>query len=176
MAKKNIASKLKNIQCLLLDVDGVLTDGSIFFTPEDQEFKVFHALDGLGIVIAKASGLRVGFVTARNSKVVDKRGKELNLDIVIQGALNKNHVLSTVTRKFNLKNNAICYVGDDLIDIPILKKAGVAVAVSNAVPEVKRIADYVSKARGGSGAVREVVELILKAQGKWKNIVREFSQ
>ena len=172
----NEVEGLKKIGVILLDVDGVLTDGAICFSSHEEELKIFHALDGLGIVLAKAAGLRVGFVTARKSRVVDRRAKELALDIVIQGAMNKNNVLPIIRQRFGVSDEAICYVGDDLIDIPILSKVGFPVAVRNAVQEVKDIAQYVTEREGGRGAVREVIELVLKGQGKWDKLIEQFSK
>lgn len=168
-------SKLKAIRCLLLDVDGVLTDGKIYFTSDGQEFKCFDIQDGHGISMARRAGLLIGFVSARPSAATEKRAADLGVNIVKQGTVNKMEMVEEIKREHGLRDEEIAFVGDDLVDLPVLRRVGFAVAVSNAVKEVKAAADYITRHRGGNGAARELIEMILKAQGKWKNVIAKYT-
>lgn len=171
---KNLISKLKKIKLLILDVDGVLTDGSINIDDHGTELKCFDVQDGLGIVLLKKAGLKTAIITARSVPAVDHRAKDLKIDKVFQGAYPKTKAFNEVLKNFKLKAEESCFIGDDLTDLSVLKLAGFAVSVPNGVKEAKKLADYVTKKQGGKGAVREVVELILKAQGKWKKILQSM--
>jgi 3-deoxy-D-manno-octulosonate 8-phosphate phosphatase (KDO 8-P phosphatase) len=166
-----LISKLKKVKMLLMDVDGVLTEGGIILGIDKQEFKIYDVQDGMGITLARLGGLKVGFLTGRASEVVDRRAEELHVDICYQGASNKLEALRDILDRYDLPGQAVCYIGDDVLDVCVLKHVGTAVTVANGRPEVKRIADYVTTHSGGKGAVRETVELILKAQNKWKSVL-----
>lgn len=161
----------EKVRLLILDVDGVLTSGEIFIDGEGRESKVFHVHDGSGIVYLHRQGVRTALITGRTSPVVALRAKELGIEEVHQGIREKIHVYEDIRKRLRMRDDEIGYVGDDLLDLPCLRQAGFPVAVANASPEVKAAARYVTSRRGGHGAVREVVEVILKAQGKWDAVV-----
>lgn len=165
------------IQLLLMDVDGVLTDGHIYLQslPDGTaaEMKVFSAHDGAGLKLARLAGLRTGMITGRGSAAVARRARELQMDFVYQTADEKLSAYREILRRAGLRDHQVAYVGDDLPDLPVLTRVGLAVAVANAVPEVKKIARFVTQRSGGAGAVREVVELVLRAQGKWAKAIRK---
>jgi 3-deoxy-D-manno-octulosonate 8-phosphate phosphatase (KDO 8-P phosphatase) len=174
---KPLAPRLKRVKLFLCDVDGVLTDGSIFIGGE-REFKRFNIRDGLGIVLARRAGLKVGWVSARPSLATKLRADELKIDFLVQqgDAISKTAAIEQLLAQVRLNWSETCFVGDDIIDLGPLKRAGLAVAVGDAVPEAKQAAHYTTKAVGGRGAVREAVELILKAQGKWAQFVENYSE
>ena len=163
--------KLKKIKMILFDVDGVLTEGSITYTDKGTELKSFNIQDGMGVTLARKSGLLTGIVTGRLSNIVARRAEELKIDTVSQGSFNKLVPYLDVLKEFNLTDDEICYIGDDIVDMAILKRVGFSVAVANAREEVKAVADYITVAYGGHGAVREVIDLILKRQGKFDVII-----
>jgi 3-deoxy-D-manno-octulosonate 8-phosphate phosphatase (KDO 8-P phosphatase) len=169
----DIQERAKKIKLLLLDVDGVLTDGKIILGSYGDELKNFDVSDGLGIVLMKRSKIRCVLVTAKCSKVVTIRMKQLGIDRVYENHF-KIHALRKIIKRFRVKEEEICFIGDDLIDIPILKRAGLAVAVQNAVPEAKAVSHYVTRSKGGNGAVREVCEMILKSQGAWEAATKRY--
>ena len=164
-------AKLKKIKVLAMDVDGVLTDGGIIVDSEGREIKRFNVLDGFGIVVAQKSGLKTAIITARLSAPVDFRAQDLRINKVYQDAFPKIKAYEDMLKEFAVTDDEVCFVGDDLPDLSILKRVGFAVSVPNAAPGVKKYADYVTKKTGGNGVVREVVELILTAQGKWKKVL-----
>ena len=166
--KPTLSRRLKKIRCLLLDVDGVLTDGKIHFTSTGEEFKSFDIQDGHGIAMALRTGLLVGFVSGRPSAATTKRAADLGVKIVLQSPVNKMESVETVKAEHQLSDEEICFVGDELVDLPVLRRVGLAVAVPNAVAEVKAVAHYTTRRTGGDGAVREVIEMILKATGRWE--------
>lgn len=165
--------RLKKIKLLILDVDGVLTDGKIIVDSKGDEIKIFDVQDGFGLVILRKSGIKTAILTARASRVVTHRARDLKIDKVYQDAYPKLEYYKKLLRLFKLKDEEVCFIGDDWPDIEVLKQVGFAVAVPNAVPEAKNVADYVTKNRGGAGAVREVIEMILKDRGLWPAIMRE---
>ena len=171
--KKNIdlTKKLRHIRMLLLDVDGVLTDGGIYLGAGGMELKRFDVQDGAGIRMLQSAGLKVGIITGRSSKAVKKRARELGIEACYQGVKDKSDVFDKILKKYHITEESVCYVGDDIQDLSLIKACGVGVAVKNARLEVKKSADYTTQVNGGEGAVREVAELILKAQGKWKGVV-----
>jgi 3-deoxy-D-manno-octulosonate 8-phosphate phosphatase (KDO 8-P phosphatase) len=171
----SLATRLRRVKLLLTDVDGVLTDGSIFITP-DAEFKQFSIQDGLGLAILRKCGLKVGWISARPSVVTAKRAQELHIDFLSQKKESKVAAAEQILAEAGLKWDEVCYMGDDVVDLCLLKRAGVAVAVANAIPEVKARAHYVTRARGGHGAVREVVTMLLHAQGHWPKVLRAFTE
>ncbi|MGD9898235.1 MAG: KdsC family phosphatase [Calditrichaceae bacterium] len=169
-------SKLVKIKMILMDVDGVLTDGGIIYTSSGDELKIFNVQDGMGITLARMGGLKTGIITGRNSELVRRRAEELNFDIVSQGSFDKLGPYRDIKKQFNLKDEEICYIGDDVLDLSILNRVGFSVAVSNARDEVKAACDYITDARGGNGAVREVIDKILKRQEKLHNLIEELSK
>ena len=169
---QRIRERIKRVKMLLLDVDGVMTDGGVILGPGRIELKRFNTYDGLGIALAKAAGLLVGILTARNSEVVRRRAKELRIDEVLQGFVHKEEGYEAILKKYRLKDEEIAYVGDDLLDIPILKRAGLSICVANGVAEAKRVSHYVTRRKGGDGAVREVVDMLLAGMGKKEAVQR----
>ena len=164
--KISFKSKLKKIKLLLLDVDGVLTDGRIFLDNQGNELKAFHVRDGHGIKMAQRAGIIVGIITGRKSEVVNVRARELGIQEVHQGAHDKIVVYDSVIAKYSLTDDAVAYMGDDIVDLDIFKRVGIAVTVADADPSVKPHVDIVMKSEGGRGAVREFINLILKHQIK----------
>ena len=169
-----IRDKAKNIKLLLLDVDGVLTDGGIVLNDRGEEIKRFDVRDGHGIRLLLRAGLQIGLITGRNSKVVSHRARDLGIRIVYQKAHNKLEVYQKIKRKSRLKDREIAYVGDDIVDLPVLRRVGLAMTVKDSWAELKPQVDYVTASEGGRGAVREIVELLLKAQGKWKKLTGRY--
>lgn len=171
MMDSALKEKIRKIKVLALDVDGVLTDGKIIVDSRGDEIKEFDVQDGLGIVLFRRHGFKIVIITARDSKPVDFRAKDLKIDKVYQGAYPKIEYYKRMLQELSVSDEEVCYVGDDLPDLNVLKQVGFGVTVPNAVEEIKRIADYTTHRSGGNGAVREVIELILKTQGKWDEIV-----
>lgn len=154
--------------CLvLLDVDGVLTDGSLWVGPNDMEFKRFNVKDGLGIALLKNNGIEVGVITGRHSSAVTTRMYDLKVTLVFQGVADKLACYETILQQHQLQDRQVAYMGDDLPDLPILQRVGLSAAPSDAVPEVARIVQFHAPYPGGAGAVRALAEFILKAQNKW---------
>lgn len=166
VSSANLTTKLKKIKAILLDVDGVLTDGAIIYGADGIELKIFDSQDGFGIVNAIKQGIRVGIITARKSEVVERRAADLGIVDLYQGSIDKLTPYEKVKLNYSLGDSEIAYVGDDLLDLPLLQKVGFSAAPANAVRDVKMKVDYVAKASGGHGAVREVIDVILKAQKK----------
>ena len=166
--------KLKRIKLLLLDVDGVLTDGSVIYDDTGAETKVFHIKDGLGIRMLMDAGIEVGIVTGRTSRALRHRCDNLGISLVFDQVRDKTSVLEVVSKERGVKAEHIAFVGDDLVDIPLMKKVGLSVAVADAHETVLEYADMVTAAQGGAGAVREVCEAILKAQGLWEEVLARF--
>jgi 3-deoxy-D-manno-octulosonate 8-phosphate phosphatase (KDO 8-P phosphatase) len=164
---------LKTVKILIADVDGTLTDGTVY-VGEKTEFVGFDIQDGLGHRLAACGGLAVGWLSGRISKPVSRRAKRLNVSFLYQGQLDKLAAARRVCRLKKVSLAQVAYMGDDLIDIPLLKAVGFSAAPSNARPEVKRVCDYVAKASGGKGAFREVVEKILKSQGRWPGTIAKY--
>lgn len=158
---------LKRIKVLAMDVDGVMTDGRIIYDGNGRELKFFDVHDGYGIARCRQAGLRTAVISARSSRAVRARTDDLEIDRVYLDASPKLEAYADMLKKFGVMNEEVCFIGDDLPDLGILKRVGFAVAVRNAAPELKTMAHYVTKSLGGRGAVREVAEKILKAQGKW---------
>jgi 3-deoxy-D-manno-octulosonate 8-phosphate phosphatase (KDO 8-P phosphatase) len=171
---KIVLKKARNIRLLLLDVDGVLTDGSILYNEKGEELKRFFVQDGQGIRWLQRSGIPVGFLSGRSAPAVAIRAEDLGITLLFQGIENKMEVFEKVLQKTNLLPDQVSFVGDDFIDLPLLKKVGLSISVINGHPLVQKEVDYVTKAPGGYGAVREVSELIIRAQDKWEPILREY--
>ena len=168
-------NRAKKIKLIIFDVDGVLTDGGIYIGNSGELFKAFHCQDGLGIKLAQNFGLQTAILTGRESACTSTRAKELGITAVKQGHMNKRNAYKELKSEFNLRDDEIAYVADDLIDLPVFVQVGFRAAVANARIEVKERANFVAENDGGKGAVREVVEFILKAQGKWAEIVRQYT-
>lgn len=169
-----IRKKGQKIKLLLLDVDGVLTDRGIVMDDRGGEVKRFDVQDGHGIRLLLRAGVQVGLISGRSSKVVSHRAKDLGIRMVYQKVYNKVGVYEKIKRKTGLKDQEIAFVGDDIVDLPILRKVGLAVTVRDGWGELKPVVDFVTTEGGGRGAVREVVELLLKAQGKWEQITQRY--
>jgi YrbI family 3-deoxy-D-manno-octulosonate 8-phosphate phosphatase len=164
VSKQSLARKAKRIKFIILDVDGVMTDGGIYYTEAGVELKRFNAHDGYGIARARDLGIKFGIISGRDTPVVKRRAKDLKIAEVHQGRVDKLDVLREIQKRHRLSDAEFCFVGDDLFDLPLLEVVGLSAAPANARSEVKRRVDYVCKAKGGDGAVREVVDMIVMHQ------------
>ena len=171
----SLLERAKKIKLFLMDVDGTITDGGVCLMslPDGgiAELKIFSSLDGLGLKLARTMGIQTGFITGRKSPAVEQRALENHVDYVYLGQETKMTAFEECLQKSGAKEEETAYMGDDLPDMPLAARAGLAVAVANAAPELKAISHYVTSARGGQGAAREVIELILKAQGRWEEAI-----
>ena len=174
MTKPSLTALMKRVEMVVLDVDGVLTDGTFGVTDGGEEIKFFHTQDGSGIKYLQRAGIPVAILSGRSAKAVERRAKELGIRWVLQGHKYKLEGLERLAHESGLSADRMCYVGDDLPDIPVMRQVRLAVAVPNARPETRRIAHWTTRAHGGRGAVREVAERILKAQGKWGEIFARY--
>ena len=170
----DITQKAQNIKLLILDVDGVMTDGKVVYTDSGEELKFFDSRDGHGIKMLMRTGIDVAIITGRISKAVEHRAANLGIAMVYQNALNKIEAYEEIAASKNLADQDICAFGDDLPDIPLLRRAGLAVAVPDAVDEVLASAHYMTRHAGGDGAVREICDLIMKAQGSWQTVISRY--
>jgi YrbI family 3-deoxy-D-manno-octulosonate 8-phosphate phosphatase len=166
--------RCQRIELILSDVDGVLTDGRIVLDNRGVETKLFHVRDGQGIALWQKSGRRFGLITKRSSQAVAFRAGELELEIVRQAAGNKLDTLRQILDDLRIAPEEVCYLGDDLPDLPVVRAAGLGVAVADACRELRDAAHYVTQAKGGCGAVRETIEMILKAQQRWDEVIRAY--
>jgi 3-deoxy-D-manno-octulosonate 8-phosphate phosphatase (KDO 8-P phosphatase) len=173
---ENIWTRAQSIRLLLLDVDGVLTDGSLYFGPKGEALKVFNALDGHGIKMVRRAGIEVALISGRRSDAAYHRAKELGLTRFYEGLRDKVATMQELCSQLQITPQATAMVGDDLVDLPVMRRVGLAVAVADAVPEVIAAAHWVTSLPGGRGAVRQVCDLLLKAQGKWEEIVRAWAE
>jgi 3-deoxy-D-manno-octulosonate 8-phosphate phosphatase (KDO 8-P phosphatase) len=173
----SLAARLARVKLFLCDVDGVLTDGSIYIGGE-REFKRFDIRDGLGMVLARRAGLKLGWVSARPSLATKLRADELKIHFLVQQGdrLSKTGAIEELLAQERLSWNDVCFVGDDIVDLGPLKRAGLAVAVADGVGEAKAASHFTTGAAGGHGAIREIIEIILKAQGKWDSFVAHYSE
>lgn len=169
-----MSKNIPDIQLIVFDVDGVLTDGSIIYDNSGNEFKRFNIRDGFGIRAARFSGIRVGVLTARSSEVVRRRMEELKIDHYFHGCKNKAEGITAIAERARVSLEQTAFMGDDILDLPALKKVGYPMAVADAAIEVLEAAKWVSEAKGGHGAAREAVEHILRTQGKWDAVLSEF--
>jgi 3-deoxy-D-manno-octulosonate 8-phosphate phosphatase (KDO 8-P phosphatase) len=175
-ASPEILERARKIKLFLMDVDGTITDGSVNLISLPggggvAEMKAFNSQDGAGLKLAHIMGIRTGFITGRKSPAVSQRAQELGVEFVYLGQETKMAAFNECLQKANVREEEVAYMGDDLPDMPVAKRAGLAVAVANAAPELKAMCHYVTNAKGGDGSGREVVELILKAQGRWEEAV-----
>ena len=171
-----VVDHLQKIRLILLDVDGVLTDGRIGLLPGGEEIKFFSIYDGLAIRLAMKVGWEVGFLSGRTSEEVAARARELGIEIVVQGSRDKVEDFEKILKERNLQASEVAYMGDDLPDLPLLKRVGFSAAPCNAVESVKNGVHYVTREKGGNGAVRELVDLLLKTSGKWEGIIEELDK
>lgn len=174
LLEQGLIDRIKAVKLLILDVDGVMTDGTIVYNDSGEETKVFDVRDGHGIKMLMRSGIETAIITSRKSAVVKHRAKDLGIRLCYQGAVEKTTAFDEILKLTPARPDEMAFIGDDLVDIPVLKRVGLAVAVADAVPEVIERAHYVAKRSGGRGAVREVVELILKTQGKWQDAIKRY--
>ncbi len=171
----DLTERAAKIELLLLDVDGVLTDGSIVYTDAGAEIKRFHVRDGSGLKLWHISGKRSAIVSGRSSKAVERRAAELGIAPVLQGRHEKLPAFEAILAETGLRPEQVCAIGDDLPDLPVLKRVGLAIAVADACPELRAIAHYVTAVPGGHGAVRDAIEWLLRLRGVWDEVVGRFA-
>jgi 3-deoxy-D-manno-octulosonate 8-phosphate phosphatase (KDO 8-P phosphatase) len=171
-----LLERARKTRLLMMDVDGVLTDGRIMQDAQGHELKAFDVKDGHGIVMAHRAELRTAWISGRESDTVAHRAKELGIELVFQKIWNKLEIYEKILQATELTHDEVAYIGDDLVDIPLLRRVGLAVAVADAVDEVKAAAHLITQRPGGQGAVREVIELILRAQGRWDGLIARYTQ
>jgi 3-deoxy-D-manno-octulosonate 8-phosphate phosphatase (KDO 8-P phosphatase) len=171
-----LLERARKTRLLMMDVDGVLTDGRIIQDGHGHELKVFDVKDGHGIVMAHRAKLRTALISGRESETITRRAEELGIELVFQKIWNKLEVYEKILVDTELTHDEVAYIGDDLIDIPLLRRVGLAVAVADAVDEVKATAHLITQRPGGQGAVREVIELILRAQGHWDSLIARYTK
>jgi 3-deoxy-D-manno-octulosonate 8-phosphate phosphatase (KDO 8-P phosphatase) len=172
--QENIADIAKQIKLVIFDVDGVFTNGDLYLTDEGTEIKTFHSQDGIGIRMLKKTGVKIAVITARQSKLVEYRMQSLGVEDLFQAAENKFQVYEALKEKYQLTDREIAMVGDDLPDLKIIMHCGLGIAVANAQPIIKQHACYITTEKGGKGAVREVCEMLMKAQGSLDKMQMEY--
>lgn len=175
MTEPPFEERARKVKLLILDVDGVLTDGRIIYGDAGDELKCFDVQDGFGIYLLSKGGIRTVIITAKKSPVVRRRAQDSHVAKVYQNAIDKWRVYEKVKRKFHVTDEEVCFIGDDLLDLPILVRVGFSVSVPNAVEEVRSRSHYITQRKGGRGAVREVVDLILKSQEKYETLVSQYA-
>ena len=168
MTKEQLRAKILPIKLFITDVDGVLTDGGMYYTETGDEFKKFNTRDGGGLFLLQLVGIKTVIVTSEDTKIVQRRAQKLQVDALFQGTKNKLLALGELLKRYDLEKHEVAFVGDDINDLLIMKEVGFSIAVADATREVKRIADHVLHSKGGQGAVREAAELILDVQGKYQ--------
>lgn len=176
MEKENILNKAKKIKLLLLDVDGVLTDGRIIYDSRGHDMKFFDVHDGLGVYLLKKAGIPTVLITAKSSRAIKPRARDMKVDAVYADVSPKTSVLDKILKKYGVNTEEVCFAGDDLVDLGLLKRVGFPIAVANANCEIKQAACYITVKPGGRGAVREIAELLLKSQGKWEDVMRSYDK
>lgn len=170
----SVQAKASAVRLLLFDVDGVLTDGAVLMHADGSESKSFHIRDGAALVWAQRAGLSVGFLSARTSGATAQRAAQLGIRIVSQGVAHKADAYEAICRQAGLEDAAVAFMGDDLLDLPVLSRVGLSAAPADAAPEVLASVDWVSSSGGGRGAARELIELVLRAQGRWNDVVQQY--
>jgi 3-deoxy-D-manno-octulosonate 8-phosphate phosphatase (KDO 8-P phosphatase) len=175
MQTPELVARGLSIELLLLDVDGVLTDGGIVYLDDGRELKRFHVRDGSGLKLWHAAGKRSAIVSGRASPAVERRAAELGIRPVLQGRDDKLAAFAEVLSATGLKPEQVCALGDDLPDVPVLRRCGLAVAVADACPEAREVASYVTAVPGGRGAVRDAIEWLLKLQGRWAELTARYT-
>jgi 3-deoxy-D-manno-octulosonate 8-phosphate phosphatase (KDO 8-P phosphatase) len=171
-----VIQRARRVRVVLLDADGVLTDGRIHVGADGADARAFYARDGLGVRLGQQGGLTFGIVSGRRSAAVAGRASELHITEVHQGISDKVACVEEILERLELAGDAACYIGDDLVDVPVMRRVGLAAAPSDAAPEAREAADYVAASAGGRGAVREVVDLLLRASGKWEKVTERFTK
>lgn len=172
--QSDLETKAKKIKWILMDNDGVLTEGKIIFFSGGGEAKAFDVKDGVGIKLAQRAGIKIGIITGRSSEAVGRRAQELEVEELHQGAREKLASYEEILKKHSLQDEEVCFIGDDIIDIPVMKRVGFPVAVADAHKDILPFAVYQTTLKGGQGAVREAIDLIIKAQGKWDQIMKRY--
>jgi len=174
MISKDILERARRVKVVILDIDGVMTDGRIIYSIYGDELKFFDVQDGFGITLLHRAGIKTVIITAKKSKIVKLRARDLKISRVYQGFVHKLVPLNKILKAFKVSTDEICFIGDDLIDLPVLKRAGFSVSVPNAMEEVRGHAHYITSKTGGRGAVREICDIILKSQGKWEEVTSRY--
>jgi 3-deoxy-D-manno-octulosonate 8-phosphate phosphatase (KDO 8-P phosphatase) len=169
--RKKLFNKLKKIKLIIFDVDGVLTDGRIIIGSNNTEYKNFNVRDGTGVTLGRYAGLEFAIISGRYSKTISIRAKELGIKYVFQNVVEKIKAYEKLKKKVKLNDDEICFIGDEIIDIPIMEKCGFSAAPKDCTEEIKICADYICKHKGGEGCAREVIELIIKARGLWNKTI-----
>ncbi|MCK9595070.1 MAG: HAD-IIIA family hydrolase [Candidatus Omnitrophica bacterium] len=172
--EESILNKIKKVKVMLLDVDGVLTDGRIVYDSKGRDLKFFDVHDGLGVYLLKKAGIPTVLITAKSSRTIKPRAKDMRVDAVFADVSPKTSVLGEILAKYKVGKDELCFVGDDLVDLGLMKQVGFGVAVCNACNEIKAAADHTTVKKGGRGAVREIAELVLKTQGKWDELIKAY--
>ena len=170
----DIQQKAAKIKLLILDVDGILTDGRIIYDSRGRDLKLFDVLDGLGVHLLRRMGIKTILITAKASKAIKPRARDMKVDKVYGSIVPKTKVYEKILNDYSLDDSEVCFMGDDLVDMGILRRVGLPISVPGACKEVKELCIYITEKRGGRGAVREVVELILKSQNKWQEAVKLY--
>lgn len=170
----HIIEKIKKIKLLILDVDGVLTDGRIIYDSKGRDSKFFDVHDGLGVYLLKRAGIRTILITAKGSKTIKHRAKDMQVEEFYEDVFPKTKILARILKKHKIAKDEICFIGDDLVDLSIMKAVGFPVAVANGCEDIKNAASHITQKSGGRGAVRETAELILKTQGRWEETIRIY--
>ena len=176
MTSSEVEQRAARIKLLLMDCDGVLTDGRIWIFENGEEQKGFHTRDGLGIDLWHRAGLKSGIISGRVSTAVERRAQALGMTYIWQGRADKEQIFAETLAQAGVTNAEVAYIGDDLNDIPLMLRSGLGVAVADAALETRLQAHYVTNLAGGYGAVREVIELILKAQNRWADLIRQYTK
>ena len=176
LVSEDVLARARRIKLLLMDCDGVLTDGSLWLNEDYDEQKAFHARDGQGISLMHRAGLRTGIISGRKSTAVERRAHDLKIAYVHQFAKDKVKALDEIIAEAGVSRDECAFVGDDLGDIPVMRRVGLAAAVADAVEETRQAAHYITRLNGGRGAVREVCELVLKSQGRWEELMKIFHE
>lgn len=171
---QDVIGRAKKVKLLIIDIDGVMTDGRIIYSIYGDELKFFDVTDGLGISLLRAAGIPSVIITAKKSRIVTLRARDMRVAKAYQGYIDKIVPFEKALKRFKVSPEDICFIGDDIIDIPVLRRVGFAVAVPNAVEETKNVAHYITAKTGGRGAVREICDMILKSQGKWESVAGKF--
>jgi 3-deoxy-D-manno-octulosonate 8-phosphate phosphatase (KDO 8-P phosphatase) len=169
-----LVEEIRRVKLLILDVDGVLTDGRIIYDSKGRDSKFFDVHDGLGVYLLKRAGIKTILITAKGSKTIKHRAKDMKVEEFYEDIFPKTRILEKILKKHKIAKDEICFIGDDLVDLSIMKAVGFPVAVANASDDIKNAAQYISCKSGGRGAVREIAELILKTQGKWDEAIRIY--
>jgi len=172
--EESVLVAAKKVKLLLLDVDGVITDGRIIYDSRGHDMKFFDVHDGLGVYCLNKAGIKTILVTAKGSRSIRPRARDMHVEAVFANILPKTVCLDRILKKYKARLEEVCFVGDDLVDLCVMKRVGFPVAVFNACSEIKRAASYITFREGGRGAVREVAELILKSQGKWEETLKIY--